>query len=70
MNVLKGMGCLLAALAAAGAVEAEPTKGLVPEGETTRYVISVPARWMCSFGKEAGPLFEEAAQLRSVPPAT
>lgn len=43
MNVLKGMGCLLATLAAAGAVEAEPTKGLVTEGETTRYVISVPA---------------------------
>lgn len=43
MNVLKGMGCLLAALVAAGAVEAEPTKGLVTEGETTRYVISVPA---------------------------
>ena len=43
MNVLKGMGCLLAALAAVGAVEAEPTKELVTEGETTRYVISVPA---------------------------
>ena len=43
MNVLKGMGCLVAALGAVGAVEAEPDKGLVTENETTRYVISVPA---------------------------
>lgn len=43
MNVLKGMGCLLAVLGAVGAVEAEPDKGLVTENGTTRYVISVPA---------------------------
>ena len=43
MNVLKGMGCLLAALGAVGAVEAEPTQELVTENGTTRYVISVPA---------------------------
>lgn len=43
MNVLKGMGCLVAALGAVGAVEAGSTRELVTENGTTRYVISVPA---------------------------